>query len=621
MIWALQLLISLWFGYALVSYLVKNRFNHLIRIAAGIPIGFFFFSWLVFIFSFKRVLTEKISYIPMFLTIVLSTYLTKKVREMHLSPYVKLGLVEFTTLVSFGFFFVLLMYKSMLYKGRESKGAGYGDIPFHLNIVSGFSNGCNIKRDSFFKVDTVFYAGEKLAYPYMTNYLTAVYMATGNATMRAALLWPSSFMILSLLFGIYYLGYEFHQSHFSCLLSLFFFCNLGGLGWIMLFYPGKGTTDMIHNWGNDQYEYWFHPIMHVLIPQRASLWSMPLCYWTLMCLIYGIRTKEWEFFALAGIYTGITPLVQAHSFVGMAQWAVIYAILTFPWKRKEYWVEYIKLWAIFGVVANALALPQFIPYMNRVKTKNDEFVAFNPIWSKHNTGKKIYTPIVMWWRGLGVFGAVALVFGWATLSKEQIILYLPSIIVFVITNFIRYQPWELDNTKVFYAAWIPLALPVVGQFFAKLFKRPTTSIIALLLIFAGTASALRHFINAFSTKSDMFESDAVVFGDWISENTPIKSIFLTSNWHAHPVLTLAGRQGFMGYGGWVLSHGLDYWGRSASINDMTKNPDKITKFNNNNITYVVSRRKEFPIFEKIEVNDLWTLIYSNNDYKVWKRVV
>jgi hypothetical protein len=54
--------------------------------------------------------------------------------------------------------------------------------------------------------------------------------------------------------------------------------------------------------------------------------------------------------------------------------------------------------------------------------------------------------------------------GIAGLTSRQFVLYIPSLVVYGITNIIRYQPWELDNTKLFYAAWIPLALPLIANF-------------------------------------------------------------------------------------------------------------------------------------------------------------
>ena len=100
------------------------------------------------------------------------------------------------------------------------------------NIVFIYKSG---RAWGLIEIETVFYAGEKLAYPYMTNFFTAVLMATGSATMRAAILLPSIIVSISLVFGIFYLGIEFHSLYTCSLIALLIFCNLGGLGFTRLF--------------------------------------------------------------------------------------------------------------------------------------------------------------------------------------------------------------------------------------------------------------------------------------------------------------------------------------------------------------------------------------------------
>ena len=517
----------------------------------------------------------------------------------------------------------------MLYHDKCSKGAGYGDLPFHLNIISSFATGCNRMHDSFFKVDSVFYSGEKLAYPYMTNFLTAVYMTTGRATLRSALMFPSVFMALSLVFGMFYIGKLFSSNQYSNLIAIFIFCNLGGLGFTRLFDPTFKDGDLIHNWGDEIFEFWFHPIMHIIIPQRASLWSMPLCYWCIAVLIQGIQSMKWEAFLLASFYVAITPLVQMHSYVAMAQWAIVYCLLNFPWKSPKQRIQHIKYWAIFAIVANIFALPQFYPYIDRLEGKSDmsaygaslqdnTFISFKGIWG-HN--RKVVTwksPFLCWWRGLGVFAVITLVSGWVVLTKKQIMIYTPSIVIFILTNIIRYQPWELDNTKVFYAGWIPIAIHVYGEFMARVFQHKKLILIGIILIIASILSAMRYFLLTVIHSSTIFNDSAIHFGNWINENTPVHAIFMTSSWHGHPVLTLAGRQGYMGYGGWLLSHGLDYFGRYDKSRKMQTYPYDLERFYSHNVTYVVSKEKEFPIWNDVVASGGWIKIYDDKNYQCWK---
>jgi hypothetical protein len=277
MIWALEVFASLWFGLELVTLLARNHLDVLQRFFSGIPLGFFTLGWILFISSAHSRLSIRHTVLPLCLfavSIFVLRYLNSKVR---ISYKIRLNHFQLYAYLITGGFFVLLMYLSMLQGNRNTKGAGYGDLPFHLNIVSSFSNGCSNERSSLYDVHSLFFSGERLAYSMMTNFLTGSLIATGRATLRAALFFPSALVILSLLVGLYSLSFEFTQNHVSCMISCGLFINLGGMGFVRVFHPKHGYGDWVHNWGNGQFEYWFHPLMHILVPQRAALWSMPLC--------------------------------------------------------------------------------------------------------------------------------------------------------------------------------------------------------------------------------------------------------------------------------------------------------------------------------------------------------
>ncbi|EAY05613.1 hypothetical protein TVAG_263830 [Trichomonas vaginalis G3] len=512
------------------------------------------------------------------------------------------------------------MYLAMLRKNTYVKGAAYGDLPFHLNIISSFAWGANNRRESLYDVKSVFYMKTRLAYPFIPNFLSAALIATGKATLRASLIFPSILMSFSLVIGIYLVSFIFTKNHLMALLSLILFCNLGGLGWLYAFDMSRDHMDFVHDWGKSQNEYWFHPIFHVIVPQRASLFSMPLCYWCLICLLNGIQKKQWQFFLLAAFYVGFTPLVQIHSYVGLAQWSICYAAITFPWNKRSKWPKYIFYWAIFGIVANVMALPQIPPYLGRLEANRKEFIQLNPIWSNKFSQFNIFAPVVCWWRGLGIFGAIALVCGWVTLKRSQLIMYAPSMIVWLITNIIRYQPWELDNTKVFYAVWIPLALCVVSQFYVILMRYPKLIPLVSILLFSSCLSAGIHTVDCLVSTSQIYFDNDFEFGEWIAENIPVKAMTISSDAHNHPVSNIAGRFMFEGYGGWVASHGLEWFEHESERRTLTENPDLTQDFIDNNISYMLALNREYKEFTKINDSETWLKVYEDPIHEVWRFV-
>ena len=618
MLWIFEILVSLWFGFETITFFGRKNFDIIQRFFAGIPIGLLTFSWITLIITSHSPLNANKFYIPFISLSISSFFLNFVNKKQKLNTSIHYTFIQFWTLVLGCFFYYLLMDASMLLNYVQVKGAAFGDLPFHLSIISSFACGCNNKRNGLYDILTPFFANEKLAYPFIPDFLSGVLMATGKATIRAALFYPSALMCLSFFVGMYSLSFRFSLSHAASFLSCIIFPNLGGLGWInYICYPDIGYGNWIHYWGKNQYEYWFHALFHIITPQRSALFAFPLCYWTLYSLIVGVKKKDIRLFILAGIFTGFTPLVQVHGYVTMAQWSIVFCLVTsFSLKkRKKSWIKFIKLWAAFAIVANVMAFPQLTPFIKRISTSS-KFMQINPIWKTRDKEKygNFFGPIILWWRGLGIFGAIAIIFGFAAMKKQQIKMYIPSMVVFLIANIIRYQPWELDNTKVFYDGWIPLALPVVSQYLLILYKNKKLRILFYLFLFASCFSAMLHSYDCLVSTVTIFSKSDISFGYWIAENTPPNSIFVTSQWHAHPVESVGGRQLYIGFSGWITTHGINN-DRNKKYQSMLDNPNNLDAFIENGISYVVSKDKEF--FQNVNISSL-KLIYNVSEYYVYK---
>lgn len=621
MIWIFELFSAIYFGFQFSSLCIHDSLDIVFRFFCGIPIGLFSLAWLHFAISSFVPLTKLHGIISIIIFYILSMIFMHFNIKLNLKMKIKWTYVQLIILIVVSLLFCLIIFFGLLFNDTYCLGASYGDLPFHLNIISSFTTGGNYKRSSFYDINTTFYYGTRLAYPFMTNFLSSSLISTGLATIRCSILFPSLFISLSLIFGIYSLSYEFTENVYSAALALSLFFFTGGLGWTRLFTTKVFTNlnyfdgvDFVFEWPEKRSEYWFQPIIHVLIPQRASLFSMPLCYWTILMLILGIEHEKTRFFVIAGVFTGFMPLVQVHSYVAIAQWAIIFCILTFPYTSLKKWKQYILMWFIYCIVANSMAFPQLIPYLSRINEKRNQFIQINPIYGKKG-------PFKLWWYGLGPFAAISILFGWVNLKKRQIIIYLPSLFVFITTNIIRYQPWEMDNTKLFYAGWIPIALSVVSIFIVKLFKTSFFFSFGLFLVIFMTLSSVLAVLISLCMIPTLFDKPRDWnFGFWINENTPTKAIFAVDPLHFHPVATIAGRQLLMGYGGWVHSHGLDYYERNYLNSKITNNPREISLIDFYNISYVVSSSGCFPEFEKInQSNNFWAKIYDDSFYKVWKR--
>ena len=630
-LWCLEIYSAAWFGYQLATSLTHKYLGFWVRVAIGFSLGHCFLGWFVFICSYFWPMCRTYAYviIPMFSIPALILKLINDKKKLRM--YYSYDYFHQWTIILCVFFYGITMYASMLSSGISTKGAAYSDLPFHLNIISSFAYGINYNRTGFYKMDSTFYHGANLAYPIIPDFLSAALMTTGDASLQQSLFIPSTMMVFSVIMSVWAIAKYFTSNSLIGCLCILLFSALGGLGFIMLFDPQTNFEeseffDMIHHWLNNIDEYWFQTVMHMLVPQRSSLFGIPLCYWSILLLLIGTKKDDTKLFFLAGILTGFTPQVQAHAYMSMAQWAVAYCIVSFPYKGK--WLPAIKKWAVYAIVANAMAFPQLPPFFNRIEDNRREFVQFSPIW--HERGRGFTVPLVMWWRGLGVFGFCALIGGWATSTREQKLMYIPSIVVFLISNVIKYQNWEYDNIKVFVDGWIPIALPFAAQFMfffyknSKKSKNPKTRslefAIFILLVAASVASGILSIFIYLGSPTDIFTYDQVDFGNWVSENTPVSSIFIGDRSTEQPIASIGGRAVMSGFPGWIVSHGLDQYGRDEVIRKLIQNPNSIEDYDKYNIQYVFKGTTNDYIFNPGEDSEYWQLLYDNINVTLWGRI-
>jgi hypothetical protein len=343
---------------------------------------------------------------------------------------------------------------------------------------------------------------------------------------------------------------------------------------------------------------------------------MPIC-WSYILLL-GIGKLHRRIYFLCGLLVGLLPQVQGHSLITLFEWTLAYAVLNFPWKSCSEMAARALLWAILGAPALMLSIPQLAPFLGRVA--KESFWTFVPVWVDD---KRSF--FRLWWFGLGVFWALALFHCFTSLDSRQLKLYLPSLFVFTVSNFVHYQPWNLDNTKVFYNGWVPLAVAAVAHFLAALRRAKFRfgTVLAVVLIVAACSSSAMGLWKAVLWPPNMWDDDDIYkVADWAIANSDPKSVWLTDSDHNHPISCLAGRQILIGYRGWLPSHHLDEQERIRAIDALKANPEDtiwIDQFNVDFICFNLQHSDELDFRFSSRVKS-WRLAFGLPKYEVWQRV-
>lgn len=616
----ISIISSCFFGFELVAWFLAKHMDIITMIGIGNCIGIVISAWAFFIISYFIPLSFFHGLLHSVILIMMGVFIQIRCHFRFKITPIPIKILLFSVLIP-TVFLTYFFYYGFLYKENYTKGACYGDFPFHLNLISSFAYGCNSQRKKIFQITTPFFANEPLAYPFIPNFYSAILKSCFNTSYHTCLVLPSVFMALSLFIIFSRLVFEFSNSNFACYIFPWLFLLSGGTGflqWIRIGFKTPYYTDFVNNWAKNVHEGWFQTVIHILMPQRASLQSIPIAYAIILLLIIGEQQNKvvTKIYFLIGLLVASLAQVQPHSIIAVAQWGTIYFLINFKFSWRWIQIE-LSNYVVIGVVAIIFGLPQTTAYWDR--TKNN-FIKFAPIWqpSDHKTMAEF------WWPALGPFIVLATIHAPMIFNRKQFNAYFPSFCVWLIANYIWYQPWNLDNTKVFNAAWIPLAVCGVSNVLSFMWnsKYRIGKIFAILLLVASCMSGSLAISMAYrETYPEWGNLQAQIeIADFIKTKTNPQSVWITSRWHSHPVTALAGRQTFVGYGGWTSSHGLDDRRREQIMRDLLRNPDDCRAADEYGVEYICSSVGQFSYDFRVPIdNKNWIQIYDKNYYRIYQR--
>jgi hypothetical protein len=333
--------------------------------------------------------------------------------------------------------------------------------------------------------------------------------------------------------------------------------------------------------------YFGNPIAVMLMPQRSSLLGIGLSLVAYILVLQSLRGEgSRRDLVLAGVIVGLLPSIHSHSFIAAS---IVLFLLMLGFRRDPR-----SLAALF-IPAAVLSLPQVLSIRSQV---GEGFIGPAVGWLGTNAEKIMALdwsnlPIVpisesllilarFWIMNLG-FILLPLAIGLVRSGRWMRRFYLPFSTLFLLGNFVRFQPWDWDNYKIFihwYLVTVVIAsygfIEAAGFFIGRLRRVPGPGIgrsrllgfsgVAALsvVLFLGTASGFLSHVNMLEEGYPMYSEADAAFAGWVRENTPAGAVFLTAPHYLHPVPMLAGRQVVLGFEGWLWSHGIG-WSRIQAV--------------------------------------------------------
>ncbi|HEX3085883.1 MAG TPA: hypothetical protein VHP99_15220, partial [Pyrinomonadaceae bacterium] len=377
----------------------------------------------------------------------------------------------------------------------------YGDLPFHLSVITRFAFGQN------FPPEDPTFSGVRFTYPFLTDLISAIFVRSG-ASLRNSLFIENWIIGVALVGVLHRFGLRLLRNRTAAILTPLLIILNGGLGWTMLFSDiNKSEGGVFQILRNMQHSYtiipdvtqgwrWGTSITTLLIPQRGFLLGIPLAvmvitlWWDAMqtreeqsaagkeqgakgkeqraksksatadnannSLLFALSSLPMRRMVAAGFVAGLLPLVHAHSFIAvMAVGGVLTLINIEAWRA----------WFTFILVASVIAIPQMLWSTHGSAVSTRQFVGWEFGWGHGNENV-----LWFWFKNTGFFIPLLITaLLWKTdkylISRKLLLFYLPFTLCFIVPNLIKFAPWIWDNIKILFYWWIASA-PLVALLLA-----------------------------------------------------------------------------------------------------------------------------------------------------------
>jgi hypothetical protein len=486
----------------------------------------------------------------------------------------------------------------------------FGDLPFHLSVITGFAYGHNYPPE-----DPTF-AGVRFTYPFLTDFISAVFLRCG-ASLRNSLFIENFLLAISLVGVLHRWAWEMLRDRVAALATPLLVLLNGGFGFLLLFdNAGKNERGLFGVFKHLPASFtvipqttwrWGNAVSSLIVPQRGILLGIPLA--VIVFTQWWLATSDGEQERMgeqgsrragenggrgdggkkkakkgqrmkagteasdlrvdlspavspmtrmiaAGIIAGLLPLVHAHTFVAVMAMSACICLLQRRWRD----------WIIFALVASLIAVPQMWWSTRGSAVHATNFFTWefgwdhgddNPAWFWFkNTG--VFVPLLvaaMLWRGKHYL-----------VSRRLLLFYLPFTLCFIVPNVIKLAPWIWDNIKVLFYWWVASA-PLVALLLSRLWRNSRSQRALALVLFACLTMAGALDVASIVLARDefqLFDPNGVRFAKIVKEQTQPRSTVIHAPVHNTPVF-LTGRRSLMGYPGHIWTHGIDFGPRQDDI--------------------------------------------------------
>ncbi len=582
------------------------RLRPLTRIYIGLSLGVLFMMWLpalwACVFSYGM-LAHGLGFATLLLLCGASYALRDKRETLRLDKEERRAALDLLWMVVP--LLIVSAYLQYTHSIRPNTAGGYsvgqstyGDLSLHLAITTSAVN-------AKFPLENSLMLGATMAYPYLSDTIAASMYLFGQP-LNIAMAYTGTLMM-----GLVYIGYgllcaRLCKRRGAKFLAFFLLFMNGGLGfvftlsatsdgyavtslWDKLRLAMEGFYKTPTNQPDPDNLRWVNIICDMLVPQRGILGGWTLLMPCLNLLLPPMCRREkpdTRALVLLGLFAGGLPLVHTHSFLALGLLSLgmcAYSVLTAPKAQR---LETFKPWLLYGAIAAALSLPQLFAFTFVQATESSHFLRPQLNWCNNRGGHGLVDGYFIFYiKNIGLPYLLILLAvtrrkpkGEAELPdsiRRNRLIAAGAFLIYAVAELFIFQPNEYDNNKLLYV-WFLLCLPMAADYAGELYSRlkgvhgrAALAALALFVCFASSSITLaRECVSDYVA----YDRRDVATAEYINENLPEHSVFVTGNQHLNPVSSLAGQTILCSSNTYLYYHGFDTSQRNAEIAAFYRNP-------------------------------------------------
>lgn len=440
-------------------------------------------------------------------------------------------------------------------------------------------------------------------YPPVPNFFSATLMTLGFSTVGAMQV-SSLLMCLLLLAALYLFFRAFKLSPaWSAVGSSLFLLN-GGLGF---FYYMFGDAESATHLGSEGIVIQ-NFIISEFIPQRSIQFAAPLFVASLILIKKSLETVDFHlqrnYMLTAGALSNFILLSSMHTYLSLISICVVVGLCTL-----KHWRQWLLLVTAAGI-SNGFF---YFAYYGANETQG--FLKFAP-------GELInYSKLSILDHFVKNYGFILPLAAYAFYKFElwKAPFLVAGAILFSLVYLMQFQPWIWDNTKILTWAYLIVLVPALILLKSWWDKNLAKQIVTVGLIIISVASGAIDVWNVVKPNNNtytMFTAEDLRVAEEFKTKSSPDDLVLThmgpNNW----VHSLASRQVFKGYGGWLWSYGIDL-SRIDNEGQQMLNGN-LNLLRSNNIKYVVIDRHHEPSKVNFSASKAVTPFIASRRYRIYK---